>query len=72
VGLASASSLAALDWSTAVAKLEALGRAARLADGPLDERLAAFDPRAVSSRAAALGTVDGPPPTVLPRGDEAT
>jgi hypothetical protein len=72
VGLATASSLAALDWPGAVAKLEAVGRAVRLAEGPVDERLAAFDPRAVSSRAAALGTVDVPPPPSPPRGDEAT
>lgn len=72
VGLATASSLAALDWPASVAKLEALGRAVRLAEGPLDERLAAFDPRAVSSRAAALGTVDVPPPTSPPRDDVAT
>jgi methionine synthase II (cobalamin-independent) len=71
VGLATASSLAALDWSAAIAKLEALGRAVRLAEGPLDERLAAFDPRAVSSRAAALGAVDVPPPSP-PGADEAT
>jgi hypothetical protein len=72
VGLATASSLEALDWPGAVAKLEALGRAIGLAEGPLDERLAAFDPRAVSSRAAALGTVDVPPPTSPSPGDEAT
>jgi methionine synthase II (cobalamin-independent) len=72
VGLATASSLAALDWPAAAAKLEALGRVIRLAEGPVEERLAAFDPRAVSSRAAALGTVDVPPPTSPPRDDEAT
>jgi len=72
VGLARASSLAALDWPAAVAKLEALGRAVRLAVGPVDERLAAFDPRAVSSRAAALGTVDVPPPAPPPRDGEPT
>jgi methionine synthase II (cobalamin-independent) len=57
VGLATASSLTSLTWEQAVAKLEALGAAARLAIGPVDERVAAMDPRAVSSRAAALGRV---------------
>jgi methionine synthase II (cobalamin-independent) len=57
VGLATASSLAALPWDVAVAKLQRLGAAARLADTPGDERVQAMDPRAVSSRAAALGTV---------------
>ncbi len=76
VGLATASSLAALDWPAAVAKLEVLGRAVRLAEGPPEERLAALDPRAVSSRAAAFGAFDLPPvatpPTAPPRDDEAT
>jgi methionine synthase II (cobalamin-independent) len=58
VGLATASSLTALSWAQAVAKLEALGRAARLAMAPADERVGAMDPRAVSSRAAALGRVE--------------
>jgi methionine synthase II (cobalamin-independent) len=57
VGLATASSLAHLSWDEAVAKLQRLGTAAGLAAGPLDERIRAMDPRAVSSRAAALGTV---------------
>jgi hypothetical protein len=76
VGLATASSLAFLDWPAAVAKLEALGRAVRLAEGPPKDRMAALDPRAVSSRAAALGTFDAPPPApppiATPRDDEPT
>jgi methionine synthase II (cobalamin-independent) len=63
IGLATASSLAALDWDVAITKLERLGAAARLAVASLDERLTAFDPRAVSSRPAALGTV----PRAAPR-----
>jgi hypothetical protein len=55
VGLASASSLAALPWEVAVAKLARLGEAARLADLPLEERRSKVDPRAVDSRSAALG-----------------
>src|SRR6478672_3547338 len=55
VGLATAGSLAALPWAVAVAKMVRLGEAARLASVPLDERVAAMDPRAVSSRAGALG-----------------
>ncbi len=62
VGLASASSLAHLSWPVAVRKLAALGRAARLADLPAAERMQHLDPRAVSSRSAALGRV-GPPPS---------
>ena len=55
VGLATASSLAALPWAVAAIKMTRLGDAARLAGAPLDERIEAMDPRAVSSRAAALG-----------------
>jgi methionine synthase II (cobalamin-independent) len=62
VGLATASSLAALPWDIAVAKLERLGSAARLADAPTDERVEGMDPRAVSSRAAALGSAETRPP----------
>jgi methionine synthase II (cobalamin-independent) len=58
VGLATASSLADLPWEVAVRKLERLRDAVRLADRPLDERLGALDPRAVSSRSAALGRVE--------------
>ena len=62
VGLATASSLAHLPWAVAVRKLERLGEAARLADLPAAERIQALDPRAVSSRRAALGWVE-PRPT---------
>jgi methionine synthase II (cobalamin-independent) len=58
VGLATASSLAALPWDVAITKLERLGAAARLAVAPVDERVAGMDPRAVSSRAAALGRIE--------------
>ncbi len=61
VGLATASSLARLSWMDALRKLERLGEAARLAVLPLDERIQALDPRAVSSRSAALGRVVPPP-----------
>jgi len=61
VGLATASSLAHLSWDAAVAKIERVGSAARLAAGRIDERVNAMDPRAVSSRAAALGTVQTRP-----------
>ena len=72
VGLATASSLAHLAWGDAVRKLERLGEAARLADRPLEERLGAFDPRAVSSRSAALGRVEPPPSQRPPRGQDPT
>ncbi len=55
VGIATASSLAALPWPTALAKLARLVEAVRLASLPRDERLAAIDPRAVDSRSAAIG-----------------
>jgi methionine synthase II (cobalamin-independent) len=72
VGLATASSLAALPWDAAVRKLERLGEAARLARLPIDERLQHLDPRAVSSRSAALGRVDPPPPHRPRQGDGPT
>lgn len=65
VGLATASSLAHLSWDEAVEKMGRLGEAARLAGLPFDERVRAFDPRAVSSRTAALGRV-GPGPSRRP------
>jgi methionine synthase II (cobalamin-independent) len=72
VGLATAGSLAALPWAVAVAKIDRLGEAARLASAPIDERLGAMDPRAVSSRAAALGQGGvGPWPPAEP-GDDPT
>jgi hypothetical protein len=58
VGLATASSLAALPWPVALAKLARLGEAVRIAGLPRDERLAAIDPRAIDSRSAALGSYE--------------
>ena len=55
VGLATASSLAALPWELAVRKMTLLGEAARLADLPPDERARAVDPRSLDIRSAALG-----------------
>lgn len=55
VGLATASSLAALPWEVAVRKMTFLGEAARLADLPPGERARAVDPRALDIRSAALG-----------------
>ena len=72
VGLASASSLAGLPWPDAIRKIERLGAAARLAEVPASEAVSSLDPRAVSSRAAALGYV-GPDPSRGPRpGDDPT
>ena len=65
VGLATASSLAHLPWDAAVDKLRRLGDALRIAGLPPDERLRSLDPRAVSSRSAALGEV-GPDPSRRP------
>ena len=61
VGLATASSLADLSWPVALRKLDRLGEAARLADLPSRERSRHLDPRAVSSRSAALGQVERGP-----------
>ena len=55
VGLATSGSLADLPWDAAVEKVRRLGEAARLAASPMDERLAAIDPRAIDLRSAALG-----------------
>ena len=55
VGLGTAGGLSSLSWSAAVAKLGRLGEAARLAVAPAVDQAWAMDPRAVSSRAAALG-----------------
>ena len=57
VGLATAGSLAALPWEVALAKLQRLGEAARLADLPPDELRRSIDPRAVDIRSAAFGRV---------------
>ena len=70
VGLGTAGSLASLSWSAAIARLERLGEAARLAATPADRQAAAMDPRAVSSRAAALGRTGragAPPRAAAPR-----
>ncbi len=55
VGVATASSFAALTWEQAMRKLERLGTAVRLAALSPEERLKAFDPRAVDKRSAAMG-----------------
>ncbi len=55
VGLATASSLAAVSWETAVRKMTLLGEAARLADLPPEERASAVDPRSLDIRSAAAG-----------------
>lgn len=56
VGIGSAGSWANLTWEAAVAKLQYLGEAARLAATPAGEDLVRqLDPRAVDARTAALG-----------------
>jgi hypothetical protein len=65
VGLATASSLAALTWPAAMTKLARLAEAVRLAELPREERLAAIDPRAIDMRSAALGRYE--PATVRPK-----
>jgi methionine synthase II (cobalamin-independent) len=61
VGIGSSGSWANLTWEAAMRKLSRLGEAARLAAMPLGEELAqSLDPRAVSSRRAAIG--HRPPP----------
>lgn len=63
VGLGSAGSYANLTWESAVRKMKRLGEAARLASMPPSEELArSLDPRAVSSRRAALGHDAAKPP----------
>ncbi len=62
VGLGSAGPYANLAWEVAVRKMRRLGEAARIASMPRGEELArSLDPRAVSSRRAALGH-DAPRP----------
>ncbi len=72
VGLGTASSLAHLPWSTAVRKLARLGEAAQIADLPPRDRVKAIDPRAVSSRSAALGRVESRPSPGPDRDDDPT
>jgi len=61
IGLGTAGGLATLSWTEAVAKLNALGNAARLAALPPGEELAsAVDPRSIDSRTAALGRRPSP------------
>ena len=68
VGLGSAGSWANLTWEAAVAKLQRLGDAARLAATPGGEGLARqLDPRAVNARSAALGQVGGTGAAGAPR-----
>jgi methionine synthase II (cobalamin-independent) len=56
VGLGTAGGLAGLTWEQALAKLERLGRAARLADLPPGEELASsVNPASISARSAAVG-----------------
>jgi methionine synthase II (cobalamin-independent) len=66
VGLGSAGSWAGLSWPEAERRLRLLGEAARLAAMPPSEELRrSLDPRAVSSRRAALG--HGAPPRTAPK-----
>lgn len=61
VGIGSAGSWSNLSWEVAVRKMRILGEVARLAVMPLGQELAgSLDPRAVSARAAALGTAARP------------
>lgn len=56
VGLGTAGGLAGLTWEQALAKLERLGRAARLAGLPPGEELAtSVNPASISARSAAVG-----------------
>ncbi len=72
VGLATASSLEHLPWSVALAKMAGLGDALRIAGLPPGERLDALDPRAVSSRSAALGRHEPGPSRPPGRGQHPT
>ena len=58
VGLATASSLAALPWETAMAKIGRLGEALRLAELPSAELRVRLDPRSIDIRSAALGQAE--------------
>src|SRR4051794_5096919 len=72
VGIATASSLAHLEWDVAVAKMQRLGDALRVAVAPPDERRAALDPRAIDSRAAALAHDDAETSRAPHRGHDPT
>jgi methionine synthase II (cobalamin-independent) len=72
VGIATASSLAHLPWETAVAKMERLGAAVRIASSSPEERRAALDPRAIDSRSAALGRYEPAPSRPPRRGPDPT
>ncbi len=66
VGLGSAGSYANLTWEVAVRKMRLLGEAARVAAlPPSDELVRSLEPKAISSRRAALG--HGAPPRPRPR-----
>jgi methionine synthase II (cobalamin-independent) len=69
VGLGTAGGLDRLDWPMAVAKLERLGDAARIAALPPGDALAqSIDPRAIDIRSAALGRRSPPPKRRRPKG----
>ena len=70
VGIGSAGSYANLTWAAAIRKMQALGRAARLAALPPGDELAdAVDQRSISARSAAMGRASGarPAPKDPPR-----
>ncbi len=61
VGLSTTGSMAGLPWGAAVAKMESLAAAARLAaSASADEIARSLDPRAVDKRSAALGRYSPP------------
>ncbi|MGP1674497.1 MAG: hypothetical protein ACTS8Z_04700, partial [Candidatus Limnocylindrales bacterium] len=62
VGLATSGSLVGLEWDVAATKVRRLGEAARLVTAPPSARRAAFDPRAIDIRSAALGRSTPAPP----------
>ena len=61
VGLATASSYAALPWDVAATKIRRLGEGTRLATAPREEQLRSIDPRAIDARSAALGRYEPRP-----------
>ena len=62
VGLATAGSLAGLDWQIAETKMRRLGEAARLAGMPFEQAAPHLDPRAIDIRSAAYGRYMPPKP----------